>query len=630
MEPYESLFGIGRQHFALDQVERRWAWFKRLLKYIENKFVNIFPPHWRIQLRLCLEFVEGTKMHLIAMLTEIESNDASDVNLLLKALQSSIRFEQEMTEKFNLLKQLKQSMENEEQSAKLELEMQQRLKKDDKLMYIPTDHDAANKEEETESGFLGLAHSAISGGISGVFDKFLGSYVLLERQNLEEMLTRLGQEDTPEASTPQQSGSVFASSTNMFVFIKNSIKRCTQLTTGQTFLSLTEELRSSMRQYIVMLKNRCPAEVPGTNPILYRMLPGMEVTVSIMINTGEYCAEVAPQLEQMVQQKIQPSLANKVTFEEESEAFMDLVAFGLKVLVFGVLDRLDSSFRTMFNMNWGAFTQVGEESAYLHTISAVLVEVIPNVRNSLSSSYFNNFCTRLATEILQKFQDVILRQKRITELATQQLLLDTYSMKTMVMQLPIIQNPATGNGNPAAALDKSNIPSVYTKLVNSRSTHIEVILKLVGTPEDLLLERFKLMWPEGQSADLQMLMGLKGIRRDSQQVILEMLGLSSANKASNKGPASGMLQGVPKFIPSGAAFGSGQINSNAGPQQSFAYTAASAQAASAAAFSSMRSLTQDLSSSARSAVGNLKWSSSNAAGGNSINGSNGSTSGNNR
>lgn len=29
--------------------------------------------------------------------------------------------------------------------------------------------------------------------MSGVFDKFMGSYVLLERRNLEELLQRLGQ-----------------------------------------------------------------------------------------------------------------------------------------------------------------------------------------------------------------------------------------------------------------------------------------------------------------------------------------------------------------------------------------------------------------------------------------------------
>ena len=38
---------------------------------------------------------------------------------------------------------------------------------------------------------LGLAHAALRGGLSAVFDKFLGAYVNLERSNLEEMLAKL-------------------------------------------------------------------------------------------------------------------------------------------------------------------------------------------------------------------------------------------------------------------------------------------------------------------------------------------------------------------------------------------------------------------------------------------------------
>lgn len=608
--PYESLFGAEKEHFSLDQVERRWAWFKRLLKYIDSKFSTIFPAHWRIPLRLCLEFVERTKMHLILLLTEMESGENNDVNLLMKALQSTIRFEQEMSEKFDLLRQIKQSQENEEaaalQSRSKEVEMQKQLKKDDKLMYIPTDHGAANKEEETESGFLGLAHTAISGGLSGVFDKFLGSYVLLERQNLEEMLMKLSQEeDTADGS--HSVGHVYASSTNMFVFIKKSVKRCTAFTTGQTFFALSEELRSCMRQYAKMLKSRCPSEIPG-NPPAFRLPPGMENNICFMVNTAEYCAEVVPQVEQMIQQKIQPNLASKVNFSEEADIFMDFVAHCLKILVFGVLDRLEPSFRVMQQMNWGAFTQVGEESAYLHAMSAVVVEAIPNIRANLASSYFNNFCTKLATEILQRFQDSIVRQKRITDMATQQLLLDTYSMKTLIMQMPTLNPPDPMSSSTAPRGDPKNVPAMYAKLVNTRSAHIEIILKLVGTPDEVLLERFKLMWPDGQSADLQMIMALKGTKRDSQQQILELLGLQSA-KVSNKATV-GFSSGSGSTTAGSSSGSTMSVGSGPAGQHAAAFaasTAASAQAASAAAFSSMKSLTQDLSSTARNAVGNLKW-----------------------
>ena len=54
-------------------------------------------------------------------------------------------------------------------------------------------------------------------------------------------------------------GSVYGSSISMFVYIKNSIKRCTALTTGPTFLSLSKEFRTCLQQYAESLKNKCPA-----------------------------------------------------------------------------------------------------------------------------------------------------------------------------------------------------------------------------------------------------------------------------------------------------------------------------------------------------------------------------------
>jgi hypothetical protein len=129
--------------------------------------------------------------------------------------------------------------------------------------------------------------------------------------------------------------------------------------------------------------------------------------LSYLINTSEYCAEVVPQLEQMVQQKIIPNLVSKVSFTAEVEGFMDLAAYCLKVLLAGVMDRLNPAFLTMQSINWGGATQAGEESSYLHVCNGVLIESIPKIRASLSTSYFNNLCNKLATEILQRSQCIM-------------------------------------------------------------------------------------------------------------------------------------------------------------------------------------------------------------------------------
>jgi hypothetical protein len=464
--PYEKLFGVDKPHYSLNQVERRWSWFKRLLKSIDSKFANVCPPHWRLPLRLCLEFTERTKIHLVLMLTSMESRDETDVHALLKALQTALRFEQEMTSRFANGGIPNTVVAGGE--AKLD-----NLKSSDKLMYVPTDHTAISNEDEESSGFVKLAQSAIAGGITGVFDKFLGSYVLLERQNLEELLNRLSiEEDTTSNEEGDESGvgNVYGSSMNMFVFIKNSIKRCTALTTGQTFLSLIKEFKTCMLQYGEMMRKRCP--IPVGHPPAYKLLPGAEVGICYIVNTGEYCADVVPQLESMIKSKMSAQFIDKVDLTSETEEFMDIVAFALKVLTNGIMDRLEPAFRMMNTTNWQSCSQIGEESPHIHSFNSVLLEVIPKIRDSLSKSYYSNFCTKFGTEVLARYLDTILKQKRISEMGSQQLLLDTYSLKTMLNQLQNLGIPKDEY--------KSTPSSMYLKLINSRATHIEMILKLIG------------------------------------------------------------------------------------------------------------------------------------------------------
>lgn len=63
---------------------------------------------------------------------------------------------------------------------------------------------------------------------------------------------------------------------------------------------------------------------------------------------------------------------------------------------------MNAGFKAMQAMNWGGSEFTGEESAYLHAFQSILLEAIPNIRKTLSSSYFSNFCTKLATEILAR------------------------------------------------------------------------------------------------------------------------------------------------------------------------------------------------------------------------------------
>jgi hypothetical protein len=259
------------------------------VKSVDSKFSTIIPVAWGIERELYLEFCVTTRSHIITLLRNTE--DGADVSALLKALQTSLRFEQEMRHRFEESStgfNSRISDGDDREGVRIISQSQTRTVLVDPMQALINER--------------GLNATEVS--ISSVFDRFLGPYVKLERNNLEELLHRLEQEeDTPTASTLTNSGSgsstpigaVYGSATQMFVFIKTSIKRCTALSNAFTFLALTKEFKSCMVQYAESLRLRLPIPTGVHNPV-YKLGPGAEVSICYIINTCEYCADVVPTL----------------------------------------------------------------------------------------------------------------------------------------------------------------------------------------------------------------------------------------------------------------------------------------------------------------------------------------------
>ena len=197
----------------------------------------------------------------------------------------------------------------------------------------------------------------------------------------------------------------------------------------------------------------------------------------------------------------------------------------------------------------------------------------------------------LSYTCLYRYHDIIIRQKSISEAGSQQLLLDTYSLKTLLLHLHSL-------GAQGGNRTHNPIPTIYSKFVNTRATQVETVLKLIGTPSSMLIERFRIMWPEGSMDDLSGIMTLKGIRKQEQQILLDSQ------------PALVAAIPIPTVPSTSSTGGVGGTNTAAvGAISSSQSAVASASLGALAVASSMGKLTQDLSTSL-SAVGNLKWGSS--------------------
>lgn len=312
--PYTSMpeFQRGGDASSLDQVERRFAWFRRTIREVEHRFAGTFPEKWNVPHRICLKFLSVTRSHLLAVLSSGDP-EVENVTVLLKALQKTLVFEKEMQVKF-------EGGADVVTSAIASLDESGQFVDPNSAAGIKRRHDlekaAKSRAEAATNGELGGGPPAVDDShvpkilnmLSSVYDPFMGPYISLERKNLEEMMTKYLEEEQvgQDGALP-----VYTSSVQMFGYFKGSIKRCTALTSGQTFFDLQKEFKASLSKYGGVLRNKLGAR-------------SAEKELCYVVNTAEYAAETIPQLEDLIKAKIDETYKERVDLTPEQDGFYEV------------------------------------------------------------------------------------------------------------------------------------------------------------------------------------------------------------------------------------------------------------------------------------------------------------------
>ena len=619
-----SVEGDSINPMSIDQVEKRFSWYRDKLRSLQLKFNNVFPSHWNMHYRLTASFLERTARHLKFVLkkngTTIriapfnpnpstsssvssslvsakfsaslggasthgisgasthggsagESNVADGekaVTALLKALQKTILFEKEMSawlarDYGTKFAEASTGEKKDNDNDALEFDDQGkavaagsaegiRIKYERKKKSGGAHIDAHGQDTGEVPPLVGIA--------SVVFDNHMAPYVALEERTMAEQLYNAQSDNTVDTRGDRP---VFVSSTNLFIYMKNSITRCTALTKEKTFFLLQRAFQKKLRDYAKVLEKKLPqpqsqnvAKLALANiqaggsaagntsssqaSNVYRIPPGEEVTICHVIDTCEYCADTVEALEDLIRDKIGDKYKEKVDMSDDQDAFQDVTAKSIRVLVSGLEQRLDVPLKEMSKTNWLSFDMVGEESSYVRTIHLTIHPFVVQVRELIPSSYFRSFCDKFAMAFASTYYRTLLGLKRISEAGTQQLLLDVTTIKTLLLKLPVLESnkkaPAKRHGGAAPSKSLSGgstiAPAIYTKMVNKEFRKLEVMLKLVGSPKDMLIDMFRAQWDcsidtNAMAADFQIIMNLKGIPRNEQPALLENLGLEGGD-----------------------------------------------------------------------------------------------------
>lgn len=481
--------------------------------------------------------------------------DANNATVLLKALQMTIVFEKEtmawLPREFGTV--FVSSTPADDGSSK--------APKSSMTSSSKTGEDGSASTEQTPvESLLGVASVA--------FEKHMGPYIALEEQSMDEQLINAVDDRTVDTRGELP---VFTSSTSLFVYIKGSITRCNAMSRGHAFYLLYEAFQFAIRKYALVLGGKLPQQqasqtgvsgglnLPGFGPgfgtvgkqssesantsSTYRIPPGEEMTVCHVVSTCEYCVDTIEALEDLIRDTIDESFKSKVDMMPQQDVFHDVTAKSIRVLVLGLGNRVENAWKMMASTNWGVLDMVGEESSYVRVMHDEIHPFATTCRGLLPTPHFRSFCDKFATAFTKTYYNALVRLKKIKEQATQQLLLDVYSLKTLFLKLPVLEPQNVSASSPTKKMASTIAPALYTKTVQKQFGRIETLLKLVGTPADLLIDVFRVQWVGGSALDLQNVMSLKGMKRTDQAAVLEKFGLDpvTALKGAHVGVTSATI-----------------------------------------------------------------------------------------
>ncbi|XP_057294888.1 vacuolar protein sorting-associated protein 53 homolog [Hydractinia symbiolongicarpus] len=489
LSDYLNIFNESFDVAWIDKIDRRYSWMKRILIQFEENFSATFPDEWATEERICVEFCNITKRELEKIM--VQKSNEIDVKLLLFAIQRTTTFEAFLAKRFAY------------------------------------SHLKGAKESPGESHFNGL--------ICKSFESHLHVYIEAQDRNLADLIEKfiadLKIQGVPKLGEDTE-GTVLPSAGELFVFYKKCMVQCIQLSTGKALLSLTDTFKKYLTEYSNKLLTGNLPKVSSSG--LASILKDSDVKfneeekrlICCILTTAEYCQETTQQLQDKLQEKIEAKFTEKVDMSTEQDLFHSVISSSIQLLVQDLENACEPPLVAMVKVHWQSIESVGDQSGYVTAIVSHLRQTIPVIRDNLYSSrkYFTQFCIKFVNSFIPRFINNIYKCKPLSAVGAEQLLLDTHSIKTALLDLPLLGSAV--QRKPAAS---------FTKVVIKGMSKAEMILKVVMSPHNpqaSFVDSYIKLLNDADTSNFQKLLDMKGLRRSEQHGMLDIFRSRMASSAT--------------------------------------------------------------------------------------------------
>ncbi|KAJ5245930.1 hypothetical protein N7468_000913, partial [Penicillium chermesinum] len=472
LREYRQVFRNNEEAGSLDNISRRYSWFRRILKIYDEENAAIFPAAWRVNEILANVFCEGTREDYKGILSRsVRNGQTIDVNLLLSCLQETLEFEHSLERRFS-------------------------------------------PPRPSTDTFASTENPTFSQSISEAFEPYLSIWVEAQDKQLAALLPKYRQQPIKPPDDEFNSHIVVSSSTELFNFYRHSLQQCSKLSTGASLADLAKLFAKYLDQYAQqILLNYISERPPGSAP---SAVPTIEDLV-IVLNTADYCYTTCNQLEEKIKSRLDESLKQSVDLQSQADSFMGIASAAVRGLVRQVEINLEPCWREMRNTPWGKIEAVSDQSSYVsellsHTKEKA-AEILPLLHKQQYARAFSDHLIELVSSL---FISNVFQCKPVSEAGAEQMLLDSYTLKSGLSSLL-----------PAPA------PAGFVKRVNSSFFKIETLLKTLQvrpSPPEALVQAYLIHIADRNNNNFRKILDLKGIRsRQEQNHLVELFQLHRAS-----------------------------------------------------------------------------------------------------
>ncbi|KAI9759638.1 MAG: hypothetical protein M4579_002206 [Chaenotheca gracillima] len=480
LREYRQVFRGNEEAGSLDNVSRRYSWFRRMLKTYDDEHAVLFPAYWHVGEMLANAFCEGTRDDFKGILSRsVRKTDGQtlDVNLLLSCLQETMDFEQSLERRFT----------NESRSS----------------------IDTMNSRDDRVTGF--------GRSISEAFEPYLSLWVDLQDKQLSQMIPKYRQQPARPPDEDFSAESVITSSGELFHFYRLTLAQCAKLSTGSRLIDLSKTFARYLDEYAEQVLLNYLRDRPGGQG------PPLEDTI-LVLNTADYCHITCGQLEEKIKSRVDEELKSKVDLQSQADAFMGIASAAIRALVRKVEQDCEQTWREMRNTPWSKLESVGDQSSYvaelLRNVKTRAAEILPMLTKQ---QYARAFCDNLVELLAHSYLVNIVQCKPISETGAEQMLLDSYVLKKGFEELMTLNTEA---GTAA--------PPGYLKRVNQSMTKLDPLLKTLqvrSVPPEGLVQAYLIHIGDRSDTNFKKILDLKGVRKQDQTHLVELF---QAHRASQE------------------------------------------------------------------------------------------------